>query len=54
MEAIINELMQGGPPIAVSQNFLHDRAIGVIASSLRDGEEEIVAARLRDLLRRSG
>jgi L-seryl-tRNA(Ser) seleniumtransferase len=54
VETIINELVQGDPPIAVSQNFLHDRAIGVIASSLRDGEEEIVAARLRDLLGRSG
>ena len=50
VEAIINELLQGDPPIAVSQNFLHERAIGLIASSLVAGEELVLASRLRALL----
>lgn len=47
VETIINELIEGDPPIAVSQNFLHERAIGLIASSLQEGEELLVASRLR-------
>ncbi len=50
VEAIINELLQGDPPIAVSQNFLHEPAIGLIASSLVAGEELVIASRLRALL----
>lgn len=50
VESIINELLDGDRRIAVSQNFLHDRAIGVVASALSPGEEVVVAARLRDAL----
>lgn len=50
VESVINDLIQGDPPIAVSQNFLHDRALGLIAMSLRDGEEAMIAARLRDVI----
>lgn len=50
VESIINELIEGDPAIAVSQNFLHERAIGLIASSLQGGEEVLVASRLRSIL----
>jgi D-glucosaminate-6-phosphate ammonia-lyase len=49
-EAIINELIDGDPPIAVSQNFLHEQAIGLIATSLQEGEEALVASRLQAVL----
>jgi hypothetical protein len=50
VETIINELIEGDPPIAVSQNFLHEQAFGLIASSLQEGEEMLVALRLRSVL----
>jgi len=50
VEAIINTLIEGEPAIAVSQNFLHERAIGLVASVPQPGEEEIVAERLRAVL----
>lgn len=49
-ETIINELMEGDPPIAVSQNFLHEHAIGLIATSLQEGEEMLVVSRLQAVL----
>lgn len=52
VEAIVNELLDGDPPIGVSQQFLRRRAIGLVAATLLPGEEDIVAARLRQVLRR--
>ncbi len=54
VEALINALIAGDPPIAVSQNFLHERAIGLVASVLQPGEERTAATRLRDILIRRG
>ncbi len=54
VETIINELMEGDPPVAVSQNFLHERAVGLVTSALRPGEETVVAIRLREVLARRG
>jgi D-glucosaminate-6-phosphate ammonia-lyase len=48
--AIINELIEGDPPVAVTQNFLHERAIGIITALLKSGEEVIVAERLLAVL----
>lgn len=50
VEAVINELMDGEPPVGVSQQFLARRAIGLVASTLRPGEESVVADRLRQTL----
>lgn len=52
VEALVNELIEGDPPIAVSQNFLHERAIGVVASTLQPGDETVVATRLHAVLAR--
>jgi D-glucosaminate-6-phosphate ammonia-lyase len=49
---IINELIDGDPRVAVSQSWLREQALGVVASTLRDGEDELVAARLVQVLRR--
>ena len=49
---VVNELLEGDPPVAVSQNFLHEGALGLIASVLAPGEEALVAARLRVVLAR--
>lgn len=54
VEAVVNELMDGDPPIAVSQGFLHERALGLNPAVLQPDEETIVAARLRDVLDRRG
>jgi hypothetical protein len=48
--AIVNELIAGDPPVAVTQNFLHERAIGIVTALLKPGEEMIVAKRLRAVL----
>ncbi len=48
--ALINELIEGDPPVAVSQNLLHEGALALVASTLRPGDAEVVAARLRDVL----
>ncbi|MDQ2786473.1 MAG: aminotransferase class V-fold PLP-dependent enzyme [Chloroflexota bacterium] len=48
--AIIVELIEGDPPVAVTQNFLHERAIGIVTALLKPGEEMIVAERLRAVL----
>jgi L-seryl-tRNA(Ser) seleniumtransferase len=50
VEAIINGLLDGDPPIAVSQGFWSERALGLVPSTLRPGEAEIVGMRLRDVL----
>lgn len=52
VEALVNELDTGDPSVAVSQNFLLERAIGLVASTLQPGEERVLAARLRDILMR--
>jgi len=48
--AIVNELIEGDPPVAVTQNFLHERTIGIVTALLKPGEEIIVAERLRAVL----
>ena len=48
--AIVNELIEGDPPVAVTQNFLHERGIGIVTALLKPGEEMIVAQRLRAVL----
>ncbi|HET9017078.1 MAG TPA: aminotransferase class V-fold PLP-dependent enzyme, partial [Thermomicrobiaceae bacterium] len=47
---VVNDLAEGEPPVAVSQNFLDQEAIGVVATALRPGEEAVVAERLRQVL----
>ena len=51
VESLVNALLEGDPPIGVSQQYLYRRAIGLTASAMRPGEESVVAARLRGLLR---
>lgn len=50
VESIVNELAEGDPPIAVSQGYFDQRGIGFVASTLRPGEAELIAERLRHLL----
>jgi D-glucosaminate-6-phosphate ammonia-lyase len=50
VEDVINALIDGEPAVAVGQNYLHERGIGLAASVLRPGEEAIVAERLRAVL----
>ncbi|HYI15413.1 MAG TPA: hypothetical protein VEX37_08480, partial [Thermomicrobiales bacterium] len=50
VEQIVNALADGDPPVCVSQNFLHERALGISATTLRPGEEATIAERLRGLL----
>jgi L-seryl-tRNA(Ser) seleniumtransferase len=52
VEDVVNALIEGEPRVAVAQSFLHERAIGVVASALKVGEEELVAARLYDVVTR--
>jgi L-seryl-tRNA(Ser) seleniumtransferase len=52
VEAIINALIDGEPAVAVGQNYLHERGIGLAATVLQPGEEQIVAERLRAVLMR--
>ncbi len=49
-EAIVNELLAGEPRVAVSQNLLHDRALALYATALREEEEVALATRLRAVL----
>jgi D-glucosaminate-6-phosphate ammonia-lyase len=49
-EAIVNDLIDGEPRVAVSQNLLHDRALALYAIALRDEEEVALARRLRTVL----
>jgi D-glucosaminate-6-phosphate ammonia-lyase len=49
-ESVVNQLAEEDPPIAVSQNFLDQHALGLVATTLRPGEAEVVAARLKDVL----
>ena len=37
---IINELIDSEPRVAVNQGWLREHALGLLASTLRDGEEE--------------
>ena len=48
--SVVNELSEGSPPVAVAQGYLDEGAIAVLASALRDGEERILAGRLREVL----
>jgi D-glucosaminate-6-phosphate ammonia-lyase len=54
VESLINRLLAGDPPVAVSQQFLERRALGIVATALRPGEESIVARRLREVLQAAG
>lgn len=49
-ETIVNDLIDGEPRVAVSQNLLHDRALALYATALRDEEEVALAQRLRAVL----
>ncbi|HEX5164177.1 MAG TPA: aminotransferase class V-fold PLP-dependent enzyme [Thermomicrobiales bacterium] len=51
VETIVNALADGDPPICVSQNFLHERALGIVATTLKPGDEATIAGRLREVLR---
>ncbi len=46
---LVNELAEGEPPIAVSQNFLDQNAIGIVATTLKPGEADAIKRRLRSL-----
>ena len=50
VEQIVNALADGDQPICVSQNFLHEDALGISPTTLRPGEEAVIAERLRGLL----
>lgn len=50
VSAIVNALIEGDPPIAVSQNLLHEQALCIVTALLKPGEEAIVAERLRAVL----
>jgi len=52
VEAVANALLDGDPPVAVSHQYLDRRALGVVASSMRPGDETVVASRLRQALAR--
>jgi L-seryl-tRNA(Ser) seleniumtransferase len=55
VESVINELLDdGAPPVAVSQNFLDRRAIGIVAIALKDEQVEPLADRLTRVLRGAG
>lgn len=47
--ALVNELAEGDPPIAVSQNFLDQGAIGIVATTLKPGEASAIERRLKSL-----
>ncbi len=47
--AVVNALAEGEPPIAVSQNFLDQGAIGIVATTLKPGEAAAIGRRLRGL-----
>jgi len=46
----VNELIEGEPRVAVSQNLLQDKALTLYATGLRPGEEEVLARRLWEVL----
>ncbi len=46
---LVNELAEGDPPIAVSQNFLDQGAIGIVATTLKPGEAAAIERRLKSL-----
>ncbi|MGN6674296.1 MAG: aminotransferase class V-fold PLP-dependent enzyme [Thermomicrobiales bacterium] len=47
---IVNELLAADPPLAVSQNFLGQHAIGLVAAAFRPGDDERAAAVLCQVL----
>jgi L-seryl-tRNA(Ser) seleniumtransferase len=49
---VINALLDDDPPVALSQSFIDERAVGVVASTLTEGQHAVVLARLREALRR--
>jgi D-glucosaminate-6-phosphate ammonia-lyase len=51
LASIINRLVEGEPSVSVSQNFRDIGAIGVIASTLQDGDVDSAAERIADELR---
>ncbi|HET7036964.1 MAG TPA: aminotransferase class V-fold PLP-dependent enzyme [Thermomicrobiaceae bacterium] len=48
--AVINELAEGDPPVALAQGYLDQGALSVIAAALRPGEDALLAERLRAVL----
>ena len=46
---LVNALAEGDPPIAVSQNFLDQGAIGIVATTLKPDEAQTVVRRLRSV-----
>lgn len=50
VEALVNELIDGDPRVAVSQNLLQNKALALYATALRPGEEEVLARRLWEVL----
>ncbi len=47
--SLVNALAEGEPPIAVSQNFLDQRAIGIVATTLKPGEAAAIERRLKSI-----
>ncbi len=50
---LLDALAEGDPPIAVSQNYLHQKAIGIVASTLKPANAAVVGHRLRALFGRA-
>jgi L-seryl-tRNA(Ser) seleniumtransferase len=50
VEALVNELIDGDPRVAVSQNLLQNKALALYATALRPGEEEVLARKLWEVL----
>ncbi|MGA7670768.1 MAG: aminotransferase class V-fold PLP-dependent enzyme [Nitrolancea sp.] len=47
--ALVNALAEGEPPIAVSQNFLDQNAIGIVATTLKPGEAAVIERTLKSV-----
>jgi D-glucosaminate-6-phosphate ammonia-lyase len=47
---VVNALIEGDPPVAVSQNFMDQSGLGIVATTLREGDEKLVTDRLREVL----
>jgi L-seryl-tRNA(Ser) seleniumtransferase len=50
VEAVINALIEEDPPIAVSQNLVTERGLGINPLVLQPGEADIIGQRLRQVL----
>jgi D-glucosaminate-6-phosphate ammonia-lyase len=47
---VINDLIEGDPPVAVSQNFMDQSALGIVATTLNPDEDATLATRLQNVL----